>query len=41
MSMKAEQTGLHVTTQLQQYENHLDPNFSYGDWPRLWTDLKK
>lgn len=32
---------LHVTTQHQQYEDHLDPHLSCGDCPRLWTDLRK
>lgn len=30
-----------MTTQLQQYEDHLDPHLGCGDCPRLWTDLKK
>lgn len=32
---KEKQTVLHVTTQCQQYEDHLDPHLGCGDCPRL------
>lgn len=41
MSREGEHTVPHVTTQCQQYEDHLDPHLSCGDCPRLWTDWKK
>lgn len=41
MWIKKEQTVLHETTQLQQYENHLDPLLGCGDCLRLWLDLIK
>lgn len=42
MLMKGrEQTVLRVTTQLQHYEDHLDPHLGCRGCPRLWTDLKK